>query len=1401
MQKNISRFETTDGLFSALTLLVLGCLVWVGILPNAAAAQDAAQVVVETSVQAPSTALRIQGRVLQDDGTPRPGATVRLLPQSVAQDEAEQRWRGVRSRVAASMISGKDGRFEVITPDAGFWLLEVSLPGYATQRYALTPLVDHAVLPDVTLSPTQGFTLRVLDSKGEPAAARFSAQLQSDMGSLLRRFRNWNGSAWALNSWEGRTDDQGEAKLPLPDGEWQIDVVAAGHEPVQISLKDTTEVRLQPAGDRIAEVVLADGRPAAGVYAYLEEGGLPIAKTDKAGRAELSLSMRKHDLAWWYPAGEQATSILPAVDTDRGDGSQDGTEVHRVELEPLLPAAGRVVESKERSGLDNAWVWVTTDLGLLATRSAGDGHYAFAVPTGDNSGIRATASGYGLTYGNFSPPPPEERAEGIQLTLLLKATSGLQGTVVDAEGRPVEGVSARLVAGASRNRFSNQFIEAYRLQGLSDAQGRLDFRGLSAEQGYTLRLKKDGLAPAEFPVDALKIHELRRDLRWTLARGTRGVGQIVDQEDQPIVGAEVRLTSASTGRRGMPRFRPAREDKGTRQTDREGRFVLPDLAPGRFDLEAKAPGFSRGVVRGLEVPEGVGELDFGVLMLAPGVDLPGRVVDIDGVPLAGVEIMAFPAGDRRSQMFEMMGIGERGSETMAVSGEDGRFVIEDRTAGDQLNVSGLKEGFTKGMVRGVTLPTDKPIEIVMQRASGISGRVVDADGSPLNEVTVTAVPNDAMAARRARLGLGDSVTTDLDGRFELDGVAPGLNGLRAQKSGFQALQVSGFEVPAEQPLEGVELRLLKGADLVGSLKDADGEAVAGGVILIMDGNMGIVDGGFAQTDGDGAFQVSGLPLGKFIVSATQGGQKASQHITVEEGENTVELAFEVGLPVGGQVSDARGAPVQGARVTLRPVEVTMTGYQAVESTADGSFRFEKVAAGDYRLVGQKEGVGIHQFEESIKVADAAIEGIQLRLGGGARIVGRILGLSYDEMNRVQISAGGTGSNEVTQPNFEGMYRVDHVRAGSVVVTARLSGSSRTVQEQVTIEEGEVEVAVDLEFVDGYVLTGTVYKTGEPLDGLSLSLTKTGGVSINATTDGEGRFRFEGLEEGGYEIRTSGWGTSIQYRQDIELTGDDDIRIDLEVARLAGQVVDDDGQPISSAFLLLDREGKQSFTETSDSLGRFDFGDTSVGVWQLTARRSGYAGDPITVELEAGQVKDDVRLELRAVRGILLDVKRQDGRSLSSVSVGFLGASVSQGGGMLQGDDAGRFVVDTLPDGTWQMVLSARDYGTVVQPVTAPSEDPVQVVLQPEGRLLITVPALRDEGLGGILKLVSSAGHSYYTVRWGGQVEETFSLQGGVRHLNGLTPGTWSVNVTGDDGRVWQGSVEVQAGDDASLELQ
>jgi len=226
------------------------------------------------------------------------------------------------------------------------------------------------------------------------------------------------------------------------------------------------------------------------------------------------------------------------------------------------------------------------------------------------------------------------------------------------------------------------------------------------------------------------------------------------------------------------------------------------------------------------------------------------------------------------------------------------------------------------------------VELKLQAAQPVAGRVVNADGYPAAGAIVRC------------LGVveGEAVSTkaDQDGNFTLSPSAEGCD-LVASMAGAgpseSQVATSGSEVT---------LRLRKMGSIEGMVLASDGLGVPGatvGVELYVpaseDFNARLRKS--TRANREGIFTLPDLPPGRYVLTATGRGAAPakSDPIELDVGENRsgVRLSFDDGADVSGRITDAEsGEPIPGVIVRLQGITISKKAPpRPVRTDDDGRF--------------------------------------------------------------------------------------------------------------------------------------------------------------------------------------------------------------------------------------------------------------------------------------------------------------------------------------------------------------------------------------------------------------------------------------------------------------------------------
>jgi protocatechuate 3,4-dioxygenase beta subunit len=238
---------------------------------------------------------------------------------------------------------------------------------------------------------------------------------------------------------------------------------------------------------------------------------------------------------------------------------------------------------------------------------------------------------------------------------------------------------------------------------------------------------------------------------------------------KPGQGATVFLSRQENGTASFSFSR----DSSTRVDDPQGNFTLKDVTPGTYLLTAMSINEGNRQTASQTVNVAGGDVEGLNLVIAPGVDLAGRLV-LQGqvnAPLSELRVVLQPkvpelfgahaAAVKPDGTFVLGGVGEGVYQVAVFGGSPDSFLRSANSGGDDVLEKGLD--VSRGM--------PSSLEIVVSNAgASIDGLVLNSDALPVAAARVVLVPD---AAHRGQRRLYKDATTDEFGRYALRGIAPG----------------------------------------------------------------------------------------------------------------------------------------------------------------------------------------------------------------------------------------------------------------------------------------------------------------------------------------------------------------------------------------------------------------------------------------------------------------------------------------------------------------------------------------------------------------------------------------------------------------------------------------------------
>jgi Carboxypeptidase regulatory-like domain len=337
-----------------------------------------------------------------------------------------------------------------------------------------------------------------------------------------------------------------------------------------------------------------------------------------------------------------------------------------------------------------------------------------------------------------------------------------------------------------------------------------------------------------------------------------------------------------------------------------------------------------------------------------------------------------------------------------------------------------------------------------QPTSSVAGTVIDS---------VTRQPMRGVGVRARSFGAGQSTahfassTSDAEGHFVLDAMAPGRYMITAMQQGYLGQRIAGggsngrfLNVAPDQHTDDLVIELIPGANISGHIKNADGKPMARVSIEVVkyfySGSQKELRGVAAPsfTNADGEYRIAGVAPGKYYVRAIAPDAPPSEKPSLdkppakdqakapakEEAQAKPEAYVTTYYPNGSDVASSSplvvraGQDVAGIDITLTPVRaLTIDGRTLISGSrdpapsaeltlanADGSssdrratadakgvFTLPNIPPGDYVIVARVEPATPKSKmlfgQKAIHVDDKNISKIDVLIGSGVQISGRI----------------------------------------------------------------------------------------------------------------------------------------------------------------------------------------------------------------------------------------------------------------------------------------------------------------------------------------------------------------------------------------------------------------------------
>jgi RNA polymerase sigma factor (sigma-70 family) len=669
-------------------------------------------------------------------------------------------------------------------------------------------------------------------------------------------------------------------------------------------------------------------------------GGLLMSTKSKLGAATVGLLLVAA-AAWWWglgagdrPGGAEADhrtsrsrAVAPALGSRLVAGPEGTQLTARLEPDPsgVLRLEGQVIDPAE-APVEGAVVAIDTSPPRAASTDA-NGVFVFTGLPPRSYRLEALAADL------YAGPVETRLTPGAEpIVLRARKANRLEVEVQSAGAAPVAGARVEL-----------RSTLVWRAD--TDGNGLAVLTGVGPG-ARPLRVEAVGFAPAAEMIPTEPGMAVQK-IQIRLGKGAAVSGRVLDPAGRAVAGARVWPRSSS---QPFPVIDPAIDAVST---DGAGRFLIPALATGTYQLAASHPGFASTATAPLGI--GAGGLKDVEIRLPAGGRVEGEVREVDGSPAVAVQVRI-------------------GALSRALPWNDAREVFTDRSG--RFSLGGLPRRTVQVVAIGprsasrmqaadLSAAESASVKLTLEQSGSIEGVVVDGKGEPIAEAQVSArgaAPADQPLLWDLRGG--PMQVSDAAGRFRFTGLPEGPYHLRAARpdappDGWQ-LQP---EVLAKTGQSDVRVLVRGDGTISGRALFPDGTAPPSFIVRIGPARSAPFagkDGKFSLTAPAGSHEL-GISGAAFV--------STRRPVTVEEGvdRDLGTVTLQRGRAVSGRVLAPDGKPVAGATVAAgwgltgsgSTLYIPNESVGAQETTADAEGRYSFGGFDDRSLVvvAGMDGVG------------------------------------------------------------------------------------------------------------------------------------------------------------------------------------------------------------------------------------------------------------------------------------------------------------------------------------------------------------------------------------------------------------------------------------------------------------
>ena len=914
----------------------------------------------------------------------------------------------------------------------------------------------------------------------------------------------------------------------------------------------------------------------------------------------------------------------------------------------------------------------------------------------------------------------------------------------------------------------------------TDSDGKFRFTDL-APGDYTLAATRTGFTQNPPTADVTVTASLNQDTRADIVLARKAAIWGVLSTDvvgtvTPLPATEVTLTPKAGGT-------PTKID-----TDSDGKFRFTDLAPGDYTLAATRTGFTQNPpTADVTVTASLNQDTRADIVLARKAAIWGVLsTDVVGTvtPLPATEVTLTPKTG--------------GTPTKIDTDSDGKFRFTDLAPGVYV-LAVTRTGFAQEPAvqeATATLNTDTQANITLLRNGALKGTVygqlpdgtVGTNPIKLGQAKVTAI----------RAGTSRHVDTDANGAYLIEDLAPGAYTLTVTKAGFTqpATPAITATVVVNQDVTQ-DITLLRNGALKGTIHGQLPDSTVGtNPIKLGQAKVTARQGSISRqvdTDANGAYLIEDLAPGAYTLTVTKAGftQPATPATTATVVVNQ-DVTQDITLLRNAAIVGTLSTDTLGVKAALATTDVSLTpaaggAATTVRTDADGKFRFDDLAPGQYTLGATRAGF----TQTAPSAAVTAVVNTDLTadivLGRNAAIVGTLFtdtlgvkaALASTDVSLTPV-AGGTATKIGTDTN--GRFSFVNLAPGQYTVSATRNGFTQTAPAAAVTAVLNTDVTADIVLERNAAIVGTLYTdttgTRSPLANTDVSLTPG---TATTRTDANGRFSFVNLAPGQYTVSATRNGfTQTAPAAAVIAVLNTDVTADIVLERngaVTGLVLTGlTNGPLADATVTVTPDGGgTAVTAKTDGDGRYRVGGLTPGRYGVSVAATNHvtsAAVTVTVSRNADAPADVTLTRRGQIAGVVGTNTVGTVAAVPAARVTLTPTSPAGTARSVDADANGRYSFDDLGEGTYALSATVAGYvqsGGAVTVAYNQTTDGNLTFLR-LGALVGTVTAVRagaETPLAGV-EVVATLG---------GTTTKTNTDGNGAYRIANLAAGSYTVSVS------------------------